>query len=50
MVQKLVEAIEPGYHLAPLMPCSSAAVVAACVWSFAMGVLVGVNIAIHFAN
>lgn len=50
MVRKLVSAIEPGYHVAPLLPCSSSGIVAACIWSFAIGVLVGVNIAFYFAN
>lgn len=50
MVKKLVSAIEPGYYAAPLLPCSSSGIVAACVWSFSVGVLVGVKIAFYFAN
>lgn len=50
MVQKLVQAIGPGYRLAPLVPCSNAAIVAACAWSFAMGLMLGANIALYFAR
>lgn len=48
MVRKLVAAIEPGYHVGPLVPQCGPHVVAACAWSFAVGVMVGFNVAAAF--